>query len=222
MPRKPKRIPQILSQQEIRKIIDFILSEKKKYRITEYQRFLRARNCVMILLQFLLGLRPKEVYDARMSYLLPDTREFYIPAQNNKQRQQDTIPIPEFIFEKIAAYLAIRNKFFSSSPWLFPSTRPRGRLDRSSLSKLFRKILKQLGLYRVSYIDTKGMSRGNVTLYSLRHSFGSFVYDKTKDIRKTALLLRQYDWQCRSALIYIHTTQNTSRLELLKEIYASP
>ncbi len=223
MPRKPKKIPQAITEEDFNKITSAILTEPKPKNIgPEIFYFRQFRNCMMFFLMFYLGLRPKECYAAKLDYLNLDKETLFIPAENNKQRNSDFIPLPNFILPILVKYLEVRNSLFKISSWLFPSDnwKHNSHLDTCFVAGVFKRAVKKANLYQIGYIDPNGRKIPTLTPYSLRHSFGSRVYEKTHDIKKTANLLRQYDWQCRSALIYIHTTQNKGRKELLDEIYS--
>ena len=90
---------------------------------------------------------------------------------------------------------------------------------RGTFVRAFKKSVKDAGLLQYSYTDKQNKPRYNLTLYSLRHSFATLCYSKTKDIRKTAVMLRHRDFMCRSTLIYIHTAENLDKRKLLDEIF---
>lgn len=220
MPRKRKKIPQTISLEQLKKILFVIMTDKNKNDITPIRKFYRFRSCMMIYMSYFMGLRPKEVYAAKLEHLNMEKKALYIPAENNKQRNEDLMPIPEPLIKNLIKYLELRKIYFPNNIWLFPSCRfKKEHIDRSSYEHIFRRAVKLAGFYQVSYIDKKNLKRGNLTLYSLRHSFGSSIYEKTKDIRKTAIMLRHYDWQYRSALLYIHTTEQKSRKDMFDEIF---
>jgi len=93
----------------------------------------------------------------------------------------------------------------------FPSVRNGERIDRGTFSRNFKKSVKLAGLLKISYIDKQNNPRYNITLYTLRHSFATQVYLKTHDIKKLALMLRHYDFWCRSTLVYIHTAERLDK-----------
>ncbi len=171
---------------------------------------------MMLILQYYLGLRPMEARCIKLAHI--KNKILYIPAENNKQRFQDTLPIPYFIYMKLISYINFRNKFFSNKDYLFPK-KDNLPLDRGSHIRFFNFILKKCNLYQKSYNDKKNNARGNLTLNSLRHSFGTFAYSKLHDIKQVACLLRHHDFLCRSTLIYIHTDENRNKLDLFDEIY---
>ena len=223
MSRKPKRFPLILSSDDIKKILIAILSRSRNGGVHE---FIEMRDATMVWLAYNLGLRPKETRLIKMDDLNLEKQELYIPAENNKQRQQDVMPIPDFLFKSICKYLSLRNRYFYGSQWLFPRegiTNEDLPVNRSTHSCMFRKALIKAELYKVAYKDAGNLKRANFNLYSLRHSFASRVYDRTNhDIKKTALCLRHYDWQFRTTMRYIHTTNGTTRKGLMEELFNIP
>lgn len=166
------------------------------------------------------GLRPRECYNAKLNFLNLKEQTFYIPAISNKQRNQDTIPLPRKIIPDLKIYLKIRKSVFPNSSYLFPSTTNSEKpLYRGTFMRNFKKSVEDAGLLRTSYVDMRGAERKNISLYSLRHSFATICYLKTKDIRKTARMLRHYDFWCRSTLVYIHTSENMNKREILNQIF---
>lgn len=181
--------------------------------------FTAIRDITMYRFIYYNGLRPRECFNAKISYLNFQEETFFIPAIANKQRNQDKIPLPKFLMPELRKYLKLRNKYYPNSSYLFPSTKSEKTIDRGTIIRQFRKAVKDAGLLELSYIDKQGFPRYNITLYSLRHSYGTIVYTKTKDIRKTALLLRHRDFWCRSTLIYIHTAERLAQKELVNQIF---
>jgi integrase len=171
------------------------------------------------MIQFYTGLRPKEAKDIQMCEINFKENLLYIPAENNKQRNQDMMPIQDFLMHRIKAYIKIRDKFFINSPFLFPSTWSAERpVYRGTLMRAFIDAIEFAGYKQTSYIDKKGHKRNNLSIYSLRHSFGTFAMHSLKDTKQVAKLLRHYDPQCRSTYIYMHTEQSFSRKQLLDKV----
>jgi len=210
MSRKRKNIPQAISKKDFQKIAlaIYTLSPSK---------FLRARNLLMCIMCYTAGFRPKEVYNAKLEHLNLSERTLYIPAENNKQRNQDYAPLPNSLIEPLKKYLAVR----PDSIWLFPSAGKTGHICRSSFAKFFRDALKKSKLYQVSYIkknNGKELKMSVYNVYSLRHSFGVNTMDKLHDPRKVALLLRHYDEQLRSVWVYIHTLSKNKRKGIMDSL----
>ena len=166
-------------EKQLKKLLQAVLQQNNK---KGYYEFTRIRNAMMLTLSFVLGLRPKECYNSKLSYLNLEKQTFFIPSENNKERYQDTINIPNFLLPKLETYLKYRKIFFdgfpgsnpsSSNQWLFPSRSKHQRLNRTHYNKIFRQALKTAGLYRISYIDKQGLKRASLTPYSLRAGFGT-------------------------------------------------
>lgn len=215
MKHRRKRIPQPITREDLKKIIITILTEK-----THYQ-FYQIRNAFMFYLAWNLGLRPKEVFSIRLEHIDLERGRLYIPASNNKQHQQDYMPLPKFLIYSLSRYLQQRGEFLTfrknwlDNPYLFPSNYNR-YLDRSMLSRILRAALKKAGLYQVSYIDSRGKKRANKNLYSLRHGFGTESYNKL-GLLKTKILMR-HKW-IGSTLTYIHISEQESREKLIEELH---
>jgi len=221
MPRKPKKIPMVLTEENINCILQSLLIGNPNQKVHSKDRlFSRVRNYFMVYLALGLGLRPKETRMIKISDIDFKEHSLYIPPSNNKQRQEDSLPIPYFVFDKLTIYLSYLRKIDKETVWLFPNTKNYSEpIDRSTHIRFFRTALRRCKLYRIAYIDEQGKPRGNLSLYSLRHSFGTYAYKKLKDIPKTASLLRHYDWQYRSTLVYSHTLSRVSRKSLFEQIY---
>jgi len=219
---KSKKIPQFITEENFFHLIKCYLSNSKK-KINPLRFFSRIRNCIIWMIQFYMGLRPKEAKDIRLREIDLKKGLLYIPAENNKQRNQDVMPIQEFLIHKIKSYLKIRNRFFPHSPFLFPSTYNSEKpVYHGTLIRAFTMALTMSGFGKVSYIDEIGRKKLNLSLYSLRHSFGTFAMHSLKDNKQVAKLLRHYDPQCRSTFIYTHTEQSLTRKQLLDKIKFNP
>lgn len=195
-----------------------ILSHNEKPQNNNF-KFRARRNSFCIKFQFMLGLRPKECYDAKVDYINLKKKLFYIPAESNKQRYQDYMIIPKSMIPQLKNYLEFRKKFFKNSPWLFPTRTDHGRIGRTHHARIFRDALKKSGLYKVSYVDSQGLNRGNLHLYSLRAGFGNYVYLKTRDIKKTAIALRHRDLMMRTAWKYIRIDERAERKKIISNVF---
>ena len=193
---------QVIDENELHFIIDAIIKGKDIPRC-KYKKFIRIRNAFMIYLAYTLGLRPKECRCIKLSDIR--RQKLYIPADNNKQRNNDVIPLPDIIFYKIQIYITALKEFFDNPIYLFPK-RDNEPIDRGSHIRFFREASRRAGF-------------PGLTLYSLRHSFGTNAYLRFHDIPKVGVLIRHYDFQYRTTLRYIHTASPIMREELLNELY---
>jgi len=217
-----KKIPQIITQKQLSKILCSILTKKSKYKISEHKKFLRIRNAFMIYSSYILGLRPMETRCIKVEHINLKEKTLFIPAENNKQRNQDTIPLPYFLYMNLISYIKNLYKFYPHSIWLFPDFHDSNEcIDRGTHIRFFDEALKDAGLYQISYTDKQGNKKRSLTLYSLRHSFGTNAYEKLGDLRKTANLLRHYDFLCRTTMVYIHTTESKSRRDLYNQLFSN-
>jgi integrase len=80
--------------------------------------------------------------------------------------------------------------------------------------------MKKTGLYMISYVDGQGLKRSALTPYSLRAGFGSFVFQKTKDIKITSIALRHRDLQMRTTLKYVLVNEAEIRQEIFQNLFS--
>lgn len=216
MQRKIRREPQIITEEQIIKIILFT----KKHTGQCSRGFVSLRNIVMFLVGYHLGLRPAEIRKMKISHLNFEEKTLFIPAENNKQRNEESdFPLPDFICEILFNYI---KKIPFKTEWMFPSFRnPELCIDARNHQRAFTEISRRLNLLYVCYLDRQGNPRYNLNLYSFRHRFGDFAYEKFGyDIKKTAKMLRHYDASCKTTLRYVHTAHKVERRELMNELYS--
>jgi len=174
----------------------------------------------MILFSYILGLRPKECYCAEIKHLDLINNYIYIPSKNNKQRQDDFIPIPNFLLEKLIYYLKLRNKYHKNSKWLFPNRKDE-HITLFHFHWILREALKKSDKCFIKYFDKKGIPRYNLNLYSLRHGFGTKVMKKTDlNLFKTAIALRHKDSKLRTTMKYVHIVDSFERKNIMIEVYS--
>lgn len=213
---RAKKIPQFLTKEEFNFLIKSYLNNSERA-LSNRDKYARLRNVVIFSICFYMGFRPKEAKDIKISHIDLEKKEIYIPAENNKQRNQDVYPIPEIIFPLIKIYLRFRN---SKSEWVFPSGRNQNKpIYRGTLIRAFEKAIIYSDFKKISYTDKRGNKRRNLSIYSLRHSFGTKAMNKLKDVKQVAKVMRHYDEKCRSTYVYIHTDNMASRKEMLDKVW---
>lgn len=216
---KSKKIPQILTEKEFKTLICNYIDFSKR-RLSLMEQFARIRNVIVFSICFYMGFRPKEAKNIKVDDLSLAQKEVYISAENNKQRNQDTYPVPEILIPMIRDYLKIRKNEKIESEWLFPSLRNLNKpIYRGTLIRAFERAITQSKFKRISYVDKQGNKRRNLSIYSLRHSFGTKAMHKLKDIKQVARVMRHYDPQCRSTYVYIHTDNMRSRKQMIEQIW---
>lgn len=213
--RKVRRVPQIITDEQLQRIIVETLKSSGQCS----KKFVPMRNITMFLMSYYMGLRPGEIRLMKISEIDFDNGTLFLKAENNKQRNEENdFPMPRFMTNLLFNYV---KKIPFKTEWLFPSFRhPNKPIDSRNHQRAFTDVAKRLNLLRVSYIDGQNKPRYNLTLYSFRHRFGDYCYEKfCYDIQKTALMLRHYDMSCRTTLRYVHTASRVKRRELMNELY---
>ena len=190
-----------------------LLEETRKTK----NKFIVNRDILMYELLFYLGLRPSECRLIKVQHISFSEKTIFIPAQNNKQHNEDVVYMPEFIQDKILNYLRKRK---INSNWLFPCAKNYSSvMIYGTFARKFTKRLTTLEVLNVSYIDKQGRPRYHLNLYSFRKRFGTFAYKKTRCPQTTALLLRHTDKQYKAVWSYIFAVQKEERKEIMQELY---
>lgn len=219
---KGKQTPNIITLEELKKIVRFIMDEKDSCSDLAYSKYCKAKWILMIYLIYFLGLRPNEARLIEINHIDFKKKVLYIPSKNVKTHDDDIVPIPYFIYPALWNFLKIRCNHFHNNKYLFSAKGRRGFSDRNYLGKKFNEILSRLQISRVVYNDIAGKKRMSKNLYSCRHSFGTRVYQSTDgNVKKVATALRHHDSNYRSAMVYVRMSENESREKVFEELYPS-
>jgi len=201
-----------------------ITDEQYEKLLTEVSRekvssFVKKRDVLYYKMLWFLGLRPGECRLIKVSQINFVDKTIFIPAQNNKERHEDYIFVPEFLFEKIIEYLRTRKV---KSEWVFPNYHKRSDpVGTRTTQRAFTNRMKKLGFIHLSYYDKANVPRYNLNLYSFRKHFETFVYVKMqRDPKITANLLRHRDPALKSVWRYIFWAEDSERKNLMQELYA--
>lgn len=201
---------QPISELQLQKLLEETSKTKNK--------FIAMRDCLMYELAFYLGLRPSECRLIEISHINFEENKIFIPADHNKEHQEDFVYMPEFIQKKIISYLKHRK---IKSNWLFPSFRDPSVAPTYKVFQFnFNKRMQNLGILQLSYLDKSGMPRYHLNLYSFRKHFGTFVYKKTRCPQTTALLLRHSDKQYKAVWSYIFAVKREEREGIMQQLYS--
>lgn len=204
------------TEEQVKQISEYFVNKITGKGRKDFQHF---RNSIMFMFQFYMGLRPAECFRAKDNYLDFDKKNFFIPIESNKQRQQDFLDVPDILIEPMKLYLARKKAVYPTSDYIFPSSKGDRHLDRSQYDRILREALKKLKLYYVSYTDKQGHKRSAYNAYSLRKGFGTLVYKQTKDILSTKMLMRHKNLN--STLHYIYFSRDTAK-EIINDVFARP
>src|SRR5215467_6584717 len=192
-PRLGRPLPKILSESEIRTLIDAAHSWPGDEGIRLY--------CILELL-YATGLRISELVTLPLAAARRDPRFLLISGKGGKER---VVPLSEPGRAALARYLECRDRFLPEgrpSCWLFPSRGRAGHLTRQRAGQLLKELAAKAGL------DSEKLSP-----HVLRHAFASHLLDHGADLRSVQQMLGHAD----IATTQIYTHVQTDRLRKLVE-----
>lgn len=201
-----KKLQEKLNDNEIATIFETI-KKSRSYPKSDWGIFMKIRDYVLISFIYILGLRPREACWLRFDDFDMENLMLKIRGENNKQRKDRFLPITNKIIKLLKAYLSLnRARFWRGSQYLFPSLQNE-KISPNRMKARFRQILKEAGLYQIiGFRSNTNQPIPKFRLYSLRHSFGSKIYNQTKDIFLVANLMGH--GKISSTKRYIHTDEN--------------
>lgn len=194
-----------------------LLEETRK----ERNEFVRLRDELMYVLSWHLGLRPMELRCIKICHIDLNEKTLFIPAEHNKERHEDYVPLKDELIKKIKDYLINRK---IESVWLFPCFHNKFRhrdlpVHARTHERNFTERMRRLGFLNMSFLDGQNKPRYNFNLYSIRKRFGTRAYIKfNHDPQKTANVLRHYDRTFRSIWNYVIFAEKERRRELMNEL----
>lgn len=178
----PKKMPRVLSVEEVDKLLDIELKDAYDY-----------RNKAMLELMYSSGLRVSELLNLTINNIDFDMNLVRIFGKGSKER---IVPISEvatkYLFEYINLYrnTLIKNKV---TDIIFLNSRG-NKLSRQG----FFKILKQIALL-------KGINR-EISPHVLRHSFATHLLNNGADLRSIQTMLGHENIE--TTQIYTHVSNN--------------
>lgn len=178
----PKKMPRVLSVEEVDKLLDIELKDAYDY-----------RNKAMLELMYSSGLRVSELLNLTINNIDFDMNLVRIFGKGSKER---IVPISEvatkYLFEYINLYrnTLIKNKV---TDVIFLNSRG-NKLSRQG----FFKILKQIALL-------KGINR-EISPHVLRHSFATHLLNNGADLRSIQTMLGHENIE--TTQIYTHVSNN--------------
>ena len=211
-----------VSQEDLALLVTAIMGKRHNKQKSKYFYFKNLRDSMAIIFQWYLGLRSKNVLGAEMLELDLKARKLYIPAYKSKSREQEIIIIPRCIVPRLKLYIAIKNKFFQNSKWLFPAKSQEKKdihLNANTFMRTFRDATKTAGIYKVRFIDKAGHKRGAITSHGLRKGSATKVWLVTGDIEKVAIHLTHTDPRRRATFSYIRASKEQTRERICDEVF---
>jgi len=162
--REPQKIPQIVSVDEVRKLLAVASS-------------LKAR--VMLSLCYGCGLRAGEVVRLKVKHI--DSAQKIIRIEQSKGRKDRNVMLSPEMLDLLRQWWKVRVGFDTRTPiqerWLFPGRRPGKPMTTRQLSRLFHEATEAAGIKK------------SVSLHALRHSFATHLLERGTDIRVIQALL---------------------------------
>ena len=184
-PRLGRPLPKILSETEVRALIDAAQSWPGEEGI--------RLGCVLELL-YATGLRVSELVSLPLATARRDPRFLVISGKGGKER---VVPLSEPGRAALRKYIECREGFVTDSRpsrWLFPSRGRAGHLTRQRTGQLLKELAVKAGL------DPDRLSP-----HVLRHAFASHLLDHGADLRSVQQMLGHAD---------ISTTQISTHLDI--------
>ena len=178
----PKKMPRVLSEEDIDKLLDIDLKDAYSY-----------RNKAMLELMYSSGLRVSELLDLRISNIDFNMNLVRVFGKGSKER---IIPMDDiatkYLFEYINIYrnTLLRNKV---TDLVFINSRG-GKLSRQG----FFKILRQIAL-------EKGINK-ELSPHTIRHSFATHLLNHGADLRSIQTMLGHENIE--TTQIYTHVSNN--------------
>jgi integrase/recombinase XerD len=192
-PRLGRPLPKILSESEIKAVIDAAQGCPGQEGI---------RLSCMVELLYATGLRISELVTLPLAAARRHPRFLVVSGKGGKER---VVPLSEPGRAALHRYLECREEFLSGtrpSRWLFPSRGRAGHLTRQRAGQLLKELASKAGL------DPDRLSP-----HVLRHAFASHLLDHGADLRSVQQMLGHAD----IATTQIYTHVETERLRKLVE-----
>ncbi len=132
-PKKEKRIPSVLTKEEIKKLINSIVSKKSR---------------LMISLMYACGFRVSELVNLKVKDL--NFEEKIGNVRQGKGKKDRVFNIPEFLLENLKEQVELQDK--TNQEYLF--TGPKGRLSSRNLQKIIQKASRRAEINKEVHCHT--------------------------------------------------------------------
>lgn len=171
----------------------------------ELERFLEEvkdqRHKLICSFAMYMGLRRSEIARIRLEDIDFFNQTLTLPKQKNGD-MGEKMPIPKPLIKKIERFMQ-EDKFRLKNGFLFSSRKSKsGHIAPDSIKLMVSRIRKKAGLDKVYRIGKNEAKFRCFSFHSLRHHYGTEIYNKTKDIHLTQIMLRHKS--INNTLIYVH------------------
>jgi integrase/recombinase XerD len=181
-PKKTKRLPEVLSIEEIEALIEITQKEDS---------YLNKRNLAMIELLYGSGLRISELLDLKVNDLHVNMGFINVIGKGNKER---IVPIGSEAAKALKTYLESARLYLSKTPT------PTVFLNR------FGKKMSRVGFYKIlKALAIQANISKDVSPHTLRHSFATHLIEEGVDLRFVQEMLGHSDVS--TTEIYTHISK---------------
>ena len=167
-PKADRYLPEVLSYDEIRKMIDGIDRSHPQ----------GTRNVAIIETLYACGLRVSELTSLRLSHIYADLQMVRVIGKNNKER---LIPIGQSALHHIQLYIeGDRNRMMNIDP---------GARDILFLNRRGKKLSRVMVFHIIKDAAAKAGIEKTISPHSLRHSFATHLVEGGADLRAVQEML---------------------------------
>ncbi len=188
-PRLGRPLPKILSEDEVRRLIDAVAA------LPELER---ARLNAILEVLYAAGLRVSELAALPLAALSRDGRFLMVRGKGDKER---LVPLSAPARAALEAWRALRPRGLpegKTSPFMFPTRAAAGHITPSRIAQLLKALAPAAG------IDPRRLSP-----HVLRHAFASHLVDHGADLRSVQQMLGHAD--VATTQIYTHVARERLR-----------
>ena len=181
--REPEKIPQVMSPDEMRRLLAVAASSLK--------------TRVLLSLGYGCGLRAGEIVRLKAKHI--DSAQKIIRIEQSKGRKDRNVMLSDEMLGLLRQWWKARpSRYDAGIPlqerWLFPSRKSAGRpITTRHLNRLFHEAA-----------DAAGIKKG-VTVHTLRHSFATHLLEQGTNLRKIQLLLGHEKLETTARYLHVAT-----------------
>ncbi len=188
-PKMKKRLPDVLTVNEVDKLLDIPLHTKEDY-----------RDKAILEVLYATGIRISELTNLKMQDVDFTNKVVRVFGKGSKER---IVPINKYALKYLGMYLDIRGSFLKGklTDYIFLNNKGNA-ISRESFGLELNKIVKKQGLNK------------RVTPHMLRHSFATHMLNQGADLRSIQELLGHSDIS--TTTIYTHVSNEKVKNDYLK------
>lgn len=188
-PKLKKKLPDVLTVNEVDKLLDIPLHTKEDY-----------RNKAILEVLYATGIRISELTNLKINDVDFTNKVVRVFGKGSKER---IVPINKYALKYLGMYLDIRGSFLKGklTDYIFLNSKGEA-ISRESFGLELNKIVKKQGLNK------------KVTPHMLRHSFATHMLNQGADLRSIQELLGHSDIS--TTTIYTHVSNEKVKNDYLK------